>query len=64
MGIKVMVTIKERLGDLWPEQGLIEHQNYEVVMIKLMEIKSELMDALVKNEEDREVFLKYWPFDC
>ncbi|OAT01985.1 uncharacterized protein BDCG_17326 [Blastomyces dermatitidis ER-3] len=60
MGIKVMVTIKERLGDLWPEQGL----NYEVVMIKLMEIKSELMDALVKNEEDREVFLKYWPFDC
>ena len=27
LGIKVMSTIKERLGDLWPEKNLIEHQS-------------------------------------
>lgn len=64
LGIEVMGTIKERLGDLWPEKGLIEHQNYEVVRTELREIKSELIVALVKNEKDGEVFLKYWPFDC
>lgn len=64
LGINVMGTVKERLGNLWPEKGLIEHQNYEVMMIQLREIKSELMDALVKNEKDRETFLRYWPFDC
>ena len=64
LGIKIMGTIKERLGDLWPEKGLIEQENYEVVMTELRAIKTELMDALVKNESDREIFLKYWPFDC
>lgn len=64
LSMQIMGTIKERLGDLWPEKGLIEHQKYEAVMSKLQEIKSELMDALVKNEKDRELFLIYWPFDC
>lgn len=59
-----MVSIKEKLRDLRPEMGLIGYHNYELAMIKLRQFKPELMDALVKNDKDKEIFLKYWPFDC
>ncbi|EEH09443.1 predicted protein [Histoplasma capsulatum G186AR] len=59
-----MLTIKEQLRALSPEKGLIGYRNYELAMIKLRQFKSELMDALVKNDKDKEIFLKYWPFDC
>jgi hypothetical protein len=64
VGIKVMNTIVGRLGDLWPEKGLIEHENYERVMTMLQEIKRELMEQCLHCTADKEVFEAYWPFDC
>lgn len=64
LGIQIMSTIKQRLGDQWPEKGLIEHENFEVVMAELREIKAELMDRFAKSQEEREGFQECWPFDC
>lgn len=47
-----------------PEKGLIEHEDFEVVMAELREIKADFMDTLAKSKEDREIFQKFWPFDC
>ncbi|PGG97799.1 hypothetical protein AJ80_09636 [Polytolypa hystricis UAMH7299] len=63
IGIKVMNTIIGRLGDLWPEKGLIEHENYEVVMAMLQEIKGEFMEQCVRSAADKEVFEAFQPFD-
>lgn len=51
LGIQIMNTIKQRLGDQWPEKGLIEHESFEVVMAELREIKAELMDRFAKSQE-------------
>lgn len=62
-----MNRIKEHLGDLWAEKSLIEHENYEVVMAKLKTAKTDIMDimdTLVKSDDDMETFESFWPFDC
>ncbi|PGH26472.1 hypothetical protein AJ80_01785 [Polytolypa hystricis UAMH7299] len=65
LGIKIMNTIRERLcADLWPEKGLIEPENYEVVMAGLGGMKTELISTVVKSEEEKKIFERFWPFDC
>lgn len=62
--MEVMDTIKQRPGELWPEKGLIEHENFEAVMAELKEVKVELMETLAKSKGNRVIFEKFWPFDC
>jgi hypothetical protein len=56
LGMRVMNTIIKRLGDLWPEKGLVEHENYERVMAMLQDTKRELMEQYVHCTADKEVF--------
>lgn len=63
-GIRIMQTIREQLGDLWPERGIIEHEYYDVVMEKLASIKRDLMAKYVKSEVERREFEHFWPFEC
>lgn len=58
-GIAIMNRIIGLLGDLWPEKGVIEHENYQLKKIKL-----ELREQCVQNEKDNKVFENLWPFDC
>ncbi|KAM5445163.1 hypothetical protein MaudCBS49596_007799 [Microsporum audouinii] len=64
LGIEVMNGIVERMGDLWPDKGLIEHENYEAAMAMLRDIKRELMELVVHSAADRKAFETFWPFDC
>ncbi|EGE00058.1 hypothetical protein TESG_07381 [Trichophyton tonsurans CBS 112818] len=64
IGIGAMNMIIEKLGDLWPEKGAIDHENYDVVMAMLRDIKTELIERVVHSPEDRQIFDTFWPFDC
>lgn len=43
--------MKQRIGNLWPGKGLVEHENYEAAMVEFREVKGELMGKLAKNNE-------------
>ncbi|DAA73868.1 TPA_exp: Uncharacterized protein A8136_3854 [Trichophyton benhamiae CBS 112371] len=64
MGIGFMNMMIEKMGDLWPEKGVIDHENYDVVMAMLHDIKTELIERVVHSPEDRKAFDMFWPFDC
>jgi hypothetical protein len=54
---------KEKLGDLWPEKGFIEHERYNECKAALDELKGLIVEQLAETEEERAEFERYWPFD-
>ncbi|PGH08520.1 hypothetical protein AJ80_07840 [Polytolypa hystricis UAMH7299] len=65
LGIEIMNTmVKRRLGDLWPEKGVIEVENYEKVKTVLREVKADLIDRYCCHQGwDTALFERLWPFD-
>ncbi|KAI1919585.1 hypothetical protein LOZ65_004348 [Ophidiomyces ophidiicola] len=61
-GMEIMMNIRGRLGGLWPEKGVVEHDKYDQVKIILQDIKKELMEIYAETAEDKAIFEKYWPF--
>ncbi|KAL1971012.1 hypothetical protein VTN77DRAFT_2846 [Rasamsonia byssochlamydoides] len=63
LGIEIMKTIEQRLGNLWPEKGVVEHERYEEVKA-LQGVKAELVaQYCVHPDEDTPIFEQFWPFD-
>lgn len=54
---------KARLGELWPDKGVVRHDQYEDAKIALRELKNEVMEHVVSSEVDRATFEQWWPFD-
>ncbi|KKZ60355.1 hypothetical protein EMCG_04913 [[Emmonsia] crescens] len=65
LGIKIMNTmIKQRLGDLWPEKGIIEEEKYEEVKALLRGVKADFIDQYcIYQGWDTALFERLWPFD-
>lgn len=64
LGIKLMKDIERDLGNLWPEKGVVEHENYEQVKALLKERKEELIAQYCTLPGwDTAVFEQLWPFD-
>lgn len=59
----IMSEIEARLGNLWPENGAVRHEQYEDTKAALREQKKELMSHAVHSEEDRVLFERFWPFN-
>ena len=59
-----MGLIQRRLGDLWPEKGVVEPENYESAKAALREVKREIIDEFKTYPGwNSEVFESLWPFD-
>lgn len=64
LGIKLVKDIEHHLGNLWPERGVVEHENYEQVKALLKERKEELIAQYYTLPGwDTAVFEQLWPFD-
>ncbi|OAT11688.1 hypothetical protein BDBG_17551 [Blastomyces gilchristii SLH14081] len=64
LGIKLMKDIERDLGNLCPEKGVMEHENYEQVKALLKERKEELIAQYCTLPGwDTAVFEQPWPFD-
>lgn len=61
-GMDIMTEMEVRLGDLWPENGIVGHEQHENTKAAIREQKEELMSHAVRSEEDREQFERFWPF--
>jgi len=62
-GIRIMQYTKSEFGELWPEKGLVGHEQYEEVKLELRAAKVKLIEHLKLSSSDAEEFELYWPFD-
>ncbi|MCJ1486085.1 hypothetical protein MMC06_006261 [Schaereria dolodes] len=62
-GIMYMSHLKESLGDLWPEDRPVEHDQYEVTKMVLADYKQQTIEQLGRNEEEKQAWARAWPFD-
>ncbi|KAK2855626.1 hypothetical protein FQN49_005006 [Arthroderma sp. PD_2] len=60
---EAMRSIQQRLGGLWPDKALVEHEDYREFKARILQIKEELTAELAQNSEERAEFDKLWPFD-
>ena len=62
-GIELLMEIKETMGDLWPDKGLIEHERYDECKSALNEIKTQAVEQLAETDEEKAEYERQWPFD-
>jgi len=62
-GTELVTAVKERLGDLWPDKGFIEHERYDECRAALREMKEQILEQLAETDEERATYERYWPFE-
>lgn len=61
-GMEAMRAIREEIGELFPEQGIVRHENYEEALDALRQMKEQVIDVFAKSEHERKVWEEVWPF--
>ncbi|KAL3437833.1 phosphotransferase enzyme family protein [Aspergillus tetrazonus] len=60
---ELVAGVKERMGDLWPDKGFIEHERYDDCKVALREVKDMILEQLAETDEEKAEYERYWPFD-
>ncbi|KAH9826909.1 phosphotransferase enzyme family protein, partial [Teratosphaeria destructans] len=61
--LHVMAAIKNKLGDLFPEKGLVRLDEYDDAKVALRNAKAQILEDFSVSEEDRRGWEEAWPFD-
>jgi hypothetical protein len=61
-GMEAMRVIRENIGELFPEQGIVRLDRYEEALDALGQMKDQVIETFAKTEHEREVWQKVWPF--
>ncbi|KAF2855758.1 hypothetical protein T440DRAFT_485848 [Plenodomus tracheiphilus IPT5] len=61
-GMEAMRGIRDSLGDLFPEQGIVRPDQYEETLNALAHIKDQVIQEFAKTEHEREEWQRVWPF--
>jgi hypothetical protein len=62
-GSDVMEQIQQTLGDLFPEQGVVRHDQYDETKRALGQIKKKVIEEFARSEEDKVAWHHSWPSD-
>ncbi|KAJ5348440.1 phosphotransferase enzyme family protein [Penicillium brevicompactum] len=62
-GTDLVAEVKERIGDLWPDKGFVEHERYDDCRAALQEVKVQILEQLAETDEEKAEYERYWPFD-
>lgn len=62
-GTELVSKIKEEMGDLWPDKGLIEHERCDECKAALDEVKGQILEQLAETDEERAEYQRYWPIE-
>lgn len=63
LGMQAMQSIRESLGDLFPEQGIVRPDQYDEAKDALGQAKEFIIQEFARNEEEKRVWGEEWPFD-
>jgi hypothetical protein len=61
-GMELMRAIREEIGELFPEQGIVRHELYEEALDALRQMKEQVIAEFAQTKHDREVWEEVWPF--
>ncbi|KAJ9485936.1 hypothetical protein VN97_g7407 [Penicillium thymicola] len=62
-GTELVSEIKEKMGDLWPDKGYIEHERYDDCKAALDEVKDQILEQLAETDQEKAEYQRYWPFE-
>ena len=62
-GMELMQNLRQSLGELWPEKGIVRPEQYDQVKRLLRQAKIEMIDQLAHSEEERIAWERSWPYD-
>jgi hypothetical protein len=62
LGMQAMSSIKVGIGELFPVQGIVRPDKYEEALDALDQMRDQVIETFAKNEQERETWLKMWPF--
>ncbi|KAL4787341.1 hypothetical protein BJX76DRAFT_363661 [Aspergillus varians] len=62
-GMELMQSLRQSLGELWPEKGVVRPEQYDDAKRGLKLAKAELIERLACSEAERVEWEKSWPFD-
>lgn len=62
-GTELVSEVKEEMGNLWPDKGLIEHERYDECKAALDEVKGQIWEQLAETDEEKAEYQRYWPFE-
>jgi hypothetical protein len=61
-GMEAMRSVRESLGELFPDQGIVKSNDYEEALDALSQMKEEIISAFATNATERAAWEKAWPF--
>lgn len=62
-GMELMRRLKQSLGQMWPEKGVVRPEQYDEVKKLLKRAKAELIDQLAHSKAEMVAWEEAWPFD-
>jgi len=62
-GIMCMGQIQDEMGDLFPSDRCISHENYEDAKRALEAYKDKVLKEFARDKEERAAVMAWWPFD-
>lgn len=62
-GTELVAEVKERIGDLWPDKGFVEHERYDDCRAALQGVKGQILEQLAETDEEKAEYERHWPFD-
>ncbi|PIA89672.1 Altered inheritance of mitochondria protein 9, mitochondrial [Cercospora beticola] len=63
LGMRAMSGIKDALGDLFPERGIVKSERYDEAKDALQQMKEQVIEQFAHSEEERAAWMRSWPFD-
>ena len=62
-GIEAMRGVRDSLGELFPERGIVRNDQYEEARDALRQIREQVIDTYTKDEKEKDIWREGWPFD-
>ncbi|KAL4746589.1 hypothetical protein BDW72DRAFT_207203 [Aspergillus terricola var. indicus] len=62
-GMELMRSLRQSLGQMWPDKGVVRPGQYDEVERLLDQAKVELIDQLAHSETEKVAWEEAWPFD-
>jgi hypothetical protein len=61
--MEAMRGVKESIGELFPERGIVRNDLYDDALNALQQMKEQVIDTYAKDEKEKEIWREGWPFD-
>ena len=62
-GMEMMSRVRETLGEVFPERGLVRAEQYEETKDALRQMKEQIIEMYARDDDERGLWKENWPFD-